>query len=107
MPIRAFLEGRKFDPETIRMLGIVFEMTLATLKLADKDFANAVVARVGLLHLRKRASATTSGGRVAGVGRRDHAVILRGVDALIPPAPNACAINSGTRRPALRCPFGI
>ena len=47
----------------------------------------AVVARVGLLHLRKRASATTSGGRVAGVGRRDHAVILRGVDALIRPPP--------------------
>ena len=87
MPIRAFLEGRKFDPETIRMLGIGFEMTLATLRLADKDFANAVVARVGLLHLRKRASATTSGGRVAGVGRRDHAVILRGVDALIRPPP--------------------
>ena len=56
MPIRAFLEGRKFDPETIRMLGIGFEMALAALRLADKDIANEVV-RVKLLHLRKRASA--------------------------------------------------
>ena len=43
MPIRAFLEGRKFDPETIRMLGIGFEMALA-LRLADKDIANEVVS---------------------------------------------------------------
>ncbi len=44
MPIRAFLEGRKFDPETIRMLGIGFEMALAALRSADKDIANEVVA---------------------------------------------------------------
>jgi hypothetical protein len=45
MPIRAFLEGRKFDSETIRLMGIGFELTLAALWLADKDFANEVVAR--------------------------------------------------------------
>ena len=45
MPIRAFLEGRKFDPETIRLMGIGFELTLAALRLANKDFANEVVAR--------------------------------------------------------------
>ena len=44
MPIRAFLEGRKFDPEAIRMLGIGFEMVLAALRLADKDVANEIVA---------------------------------------------------------------
>jgi hypothetical protein len=44
MPIRAFLEGRKFDFETIRMLGIGFEMALAALRLADKDIANEVVS---------------------------------------------------------------
>jgi hypothetical protein len=47
MPIRAFLEGRKFDPETIRMLGIVFEVTLATLRLPDNDFG-AVAGVVGI-----------------------------------------------------------
>jgi hypothetical protein len=31
MPIRAYLDGERFEPETIRLLGIVFEMTVAAL----------------------------------------------------------------------------
>jgi hypothetical protein len=31
MPIRAYLNGRKFDGETIRQMGIAFEMALASL----------------------------------------------------------------------------
>jgi hypothetical protein len=31
MPIRAYLDGRKFDGETIRQMGIAFEMALAAL----------------------------------------------------------------------------
>ena len=31
MPIRAYLEGHKFDGETIRLMGIAFEIALASL----------------------------------------------------------------------------
>jgi hypothetical protein len=31
MPIRAYLDGRKFDGETIRQMGVAFEMALAAL----------------------------------------------------------------------------
>jgi hypothetical protein len=31
MPIRAFLDGQKFDGETIRLMGIAFEMALWSL----------------------------------------------------------------------------
>ena len=46
MPIRPYLDGQKFDPETIRVMGIAFEMALVALRLADRgDLANEVVAR--------------------------------------------------------------
>jgi hypothetical protein len=32
MPIRAYLDGHKFDGETIRRMGIAFEMALASLR---------------------------------------------------------------------------
>jgi hypothetical protein len=32
MPIRAYLDGDKFDAETVRLLGIAFEMALAALR---------------------------------------------------------------------------
>jgi hypothetical protein len=32
MPIRPYLDGHKFDGETIRQLGIAFEMALASLR---------------------------------------------------------------------------
>ena len=44
MPIRAFWRVANSIPETIRMLGIGFEMALAALRLADKDIANEVVS---------------------------------------------------------------
>jgi hypothetical protein len=45
MPIRPFLDGQKFDPETIRVMGIAFEMALVGLRLADRgDLANEVIA---------------------------------------------------------------
>jgi hypothetical protein len=31
MPIRAYLDGQKFDGETIRLMGIAFELALASL----------------------------------------------------------------------------
>ena len=45
MPIRPHLNGQKFDPETIRVMGIAFEMALIALRLADRgDLANEVIA---------------------------------------------------------------
>jgi hypothetical protein len=36
----------KFDPETIRVMGLAFEMALVALRLADRgDLANEIVAR--------------------------------------------------------------
>jgi hypothetical protein len=46
MPIRPHLDGQKFDSETIRVMGLAFEMTLVALRLADRgDLANDVLAR--------------------------------------------------------------
>ena len=32
MPLRQYLQGRRFDPETARLLGVAFEMALVTLQ---------------------------------------------------------------------------
>jgi hypothetical protein len=46
MPIRPHLDGQNFDSETIRVMGLAFEMTLVALRLADRgDLANDVLAR--------------------------------------------------------------
>jgi hypothetical protein len=45
MPIRPYLDGQKFDPETIRVMGLAFEMALVALRLADRgDPAKEVIA---------------------------------------------------------------
>ena len=35
MPIRAYLYGHRFDPETTRLMGIAFEMALVALQRTD------------------------------------------------------------------------
>ena len=35
MPIRAYLQGRRFDAETIRLMGIAFEMAIVALQQAE------------------------------------------------------------------------
>ena len=35
MPIRSYLDGHHFDPETIRLMGIAFEMALVALQRTD------------------------------------------------------------------------
>jgi hypothetical protein len=46
MPIRPYLDGQRFDPETIRVMGLAFEMALIGLRLTDRsDLANEVVAQ--------------------------------------------------------------
>jgi len=45
MPIRPHLKGQKFDPETIRVMGLAFEMALVALRLADRgDLAKEILA---------------------------------------------------------------
>ena len=46
MPIRSHLNGHRFDPETMRLMGIAYEMTLISLWLVDRgDIVNNVVAQ--------------------------------------------------------------
>jgi hypothetical protein len=37
MPIRAYLDGHKFDGETIRLMGIAFELALASFRSTPCD----------------------------------------------------------------------
>ena len=51
MPIRSYLNGQRFDPETMRLMGLAYEMTLISLGLVDRgDMANDVVARKIIEH---------------------------------------------------------
>jgi hypothetical protein len=44
MPIRPFLDGHRFDPETVRLMGIAFEMArLAITRQAD--LTDEIIAR--------------------------------------------------------------
>jgi len=46
MPIRSHLNGHRFDPETMRLMGLAYEMTLISLRIVDRgDIANNVVAQ--------------------------------------------------------------
>ena len=46
MPIRSHLNGHRFDPETMRLMGLAYEMTLISLRLVDRgDIVNNVVAQ--------------------------------------------------------------
>jgi hypothetical protein len=50
MPIRSHLNGH-FDPETIRVMGLAYEMALIALRLSDRgDIANDVVAHEIIEH---------------------------------------------------------
>ncbi len=51
MPIRSHLNGQRFDPETIRVMGLAYEMVLIVLRLTDRgDIANDVVAHKIIEH---------------------------------------------------------
>jgi hypothetical protein len=46
MPIRPYLDGHRFDPETIRIMGVAFEMARAALRIANRDdLTNEVIAQ--------------------------------------------------------------
>jgi hypothetical protein len=44
VPIRTFLHGQNFDPETIRLLGVAFEMARAAVKF-PRDLSDEIIAR--------------------------------------------------------------
>ena len=44
MPIRPFLDGQTFDPETARLLGAAFEMARAAIK-CPRDLSDEIIAR--------------------------------------------------------------
>src|SRR5262249_42056013 len=44
MPIRPFLAGQTFDPETVRLLGVAFEMARAAIK-CPLDLSDEIIAR--------------------------------------------------------------
>ena len=46
MPIRSHLNGQRFDPETMRVMGLAYEMTLISLRRVDRgDIGNNVIAQ--------------------------------------------------------------
>jgi hypothetical protein len=46
MPITPYLDGFYFDPETKRVMGLAFEMTLAALRLTDwNELPKEIVAK--------------------------------------------------------------
>jgi hypothetical protein len=45
MPIRPFLDGHRFDPQTTRIMGVAFETARIALRLTDRDkFTEARIA---------------------------------------------------------------
>jgi hypothetical protein len=62
MPIRPYLDGHKFDGETIRQMGIAFELALASLPPPPTGTTPFVPRlRSASSHLRKKVSAIPSG----------------------------------------------
>jgi hypothetical protein len=53
MPIREFLNGERFDPETTRILGIAFEAARIALRLADRGDAFAPIVAKRIIELAK------------------------------------------------------
>jgi hypothetical protein len=46
MPIREFLDGHRFDPEVVRVIGTAFEIARASLQRADRgDSVNILLAQ--------------------------------------------------------------
>ena len=46
MPIRQYLDGQKFDPDTTLIMGVAFEMARASTKRLDRpDITDAAVAQ--------------------------------------------------------------
>jgi hypothetical protein len=74
VPIRPHLSGQRFDAETIRVMGLAFEMALVALRLADRgDLANDILAQKIMALAKSRRA-------------RSRAVVRRRVDGISPTA---------------------
>jgi hypothetical protein len=51
MPIRPYLDGHTFDAETVRRLGVAFEITRAGLKVEEWDEPGKVIIASKLIEL--------------------------------------------------------
>jgi hypothetical protein len=49
VPIRPYLDGHQFDPETVRVLGLAFEITRAALRIEDENEAAKQVIAAELI----------------------------------------------------------
>jgi hypothetical protein len=53
MPITQFLNGERFDPETIRIMGLALETARIALRLADRDDALSATIANKIIELAK------------------------------------------------------
>jgi hypothetical protein len=53
MPITIFLDGYKPDPETIRVMGVAFEMVRAALRLNDRNVVAVEIIAKRIIDLAK------------------------------------------------------
>ena len=58
MPIRPYLDGHTFDSETIRLLGLAFEITRSALNVQEGDEQAKESIAKELIELPGKASAT-------------------------------------------------
>ena len=79
MPIHRFLDGHhRFDPETVRLMGLAFEMALASLRPAPDytDPVREVIARkiIELAEAGERDTERLSDGALEGPGAASHRI---------------------------------
>jgi hypothetical protein len=92
MPIRLYLDGQQFDPETIRLLGLAFEITRAVLKIDEGDEpAKAVIASklIELAQQGERDPDRLSDRVVTLISEPPNGGPRRSVDASVPSSPSA------------------
>ena len=53
MPIRPYLDGQKFDLETMRLMGLAFEMARVGLGLSDRDEPAKEIVATRIIELAK------------------------------------------------------
>jgi hypothetical protein len=54
MPITPFLDGRRFDPEAMRVMGVAFEAVCAALRIDDRSTPAAAAAASKIIGLALR-----------------------------------------------------
>ena len=58
MPIRQYLQGHRFDAETVRLLGVAFEMAIESLRNRGVDERPREAIARALIELVRRANGT-------------------------------------------------